>query len=228
MLYRGSQYAGIAELTVPTAYPYRLSYPRWWCPAAIAKANATCGAQVHTFATDEFPAPLALSQNGEEIEVYGSDNVAFRNYTPSVVTAFQVMLAAVRLDLGNVLPNNIIAHPITAPSSAGITNGPSPIWSDFIAPSSDPDLPSVVLNGTRASGFAVQYQCHVQQRKSAGAIFVSVVVATVTLFNSGWGVALLLLAYMAKRKTPHGEFPSADTAVVSLILLLVLCHSRVL
>ncbi|KAG9022670.1 hypothetical protein FRB95_014454 [Tulasnella sp. JGI-2019a] len=117
------------------------------------------------------------------------------------------MLAAVRIDLGNVLPNNfLVNHSIPlikqtiSPSAEG--NGESLLYGNLTnawKASNYPGLRNISAN-TPPSQITVQYQCQVVRRKSIGAIFVSVTVATVTLFQGGWAMFMLGVIFLAKKE----------------------------
>ncbi|KAG8998983.1 hypothetical protein FRB93_013393 [Tulasnella sp. JGI-2019a] len=121
----------------------------------------------------------------------------------------QTMLAAVRIDLGNVLPNNSLANRSLSLVNQTILsnvngNTSSQLYTmlaggDGWMGDNYPDLCNVSTD-TPPSQITLQYQCQVEQKKSAGAIFVSVTVATVTLFQGGWAVFMLMVTFLAKRK----------------------------
>ncbi|KAG9022305.1 hypothetical protein FRB95_000398 [Tulasnella sp. JGI-2019a] len=106
----------------------------------------------------------------------------------------QTMLAAVRIDLGNVLPNNFLANRSLSLINQTILsnvngNASSQLYTmlaggDGWMGDGYPDL-RYVSTDTPPSQIMLQYQCQVEQKKSTGAIFVSVAVATVTLFQGG-------------------------------------------
>lgn len=51
----------------------------------------------------------------------------------------------------------------------------------------------------------VEYTCRFQEPKPAAQIIVSTAVATLTLFNNGWAVMMLVFAYFARRKHHKGN-----------------------
>ena len=58
-------------------------------------------------------------------------------------------------------------------------------------------LPEVVAPGPAA--IQVVYLCHVQSRKSPGSLIISVLVAVLSMFSSGWAIYLLVIGTFAKR-----------------------------
>ncbi|KAG9034199.1 hypothetical protein FRB95_013719 [Tulasnella sp. JGI-2019a] len=78
-------------------------YPPWWCTPSVFKTNSTCGTTVP---------PIALSKQ----DLYDATgqyivNTTFpTNYNISINNAMQTILAAIRIDLGNIFPNNFLVH----------------------------------------------------------------------------------------------------------------------
>ncbi|KAG8997702.1 hypothetical protein FRB94_007498 [Tulasnella sp. JGI-2019a] len=189
-------------------------YPPWWCPPTTSKTNVTCATATPSIldALDPF---LVYGVNGNAVGPLTGD------YSLAINNAMQTMLAAVRIDLGNVLPNNFlvnrsseliaktIAPSMPAPGATKATNTTSVLYGDLTA-ARDSSNYSPVKVGNNGSGtvapsqISVEYQCRVEQRKSPGSIFISVAVATMTLFKSGWAVLLLVLTFLARRGEPEG------------------------
>lgn len=139
------------------------------------------------------------------------DPAAPSNLTSAISNAMQVVLAAARIDVGNILSNNILVNrdlvstAIQETLPDPVTGGATGIWSQL----TDPGPQRVTINGIVPGApvtINTTYQCHVQIPKSPGQIFVAVAVATVTLFSSGWAVFMLLLTFFANRKNPRGMF----------------------
>ncbi|KAG9029705.1 hypothetical protein FRB95_005001 [Tulasnella sp. JGI-2019a] len=172
------------------------SLPSWWCPLATSKINTTCATAAPVIWDPTLDSSVMLDANGDTI--YSGTS----NYSQAINNAMQVMLAAVRMDLGNVLPNNILVN------LKGATTGDdntSELYKDLVAPSTSDDYSPIDPGSDRPAQIALEYQCRVEQRKSPGSIFISVVVATVTLFKSGWAVFLLLVTFLAKRAEPEAQ-----------------------
>lgn len=47
--------------------------------------------------------------------------------------------------------------------------------------------------------FNALYQCQTTQLKSIGSVIISILVATLSLFTSGWGIVMLAAAFLEKR-----------------------------
>lgn len=123
----------------------------------------------------------------------------------------QAVHASVRIDLGNPSLNNFILYPAalnnTIASTFPITpaNGEAFSYSSLYTDLSSPfpwlqqNLP-VTLSGPAT--IQVVYPCRFQQRKGPGAFFISVLVATLSMFSTGWAVFMLLATKVAKRNNP--------------------------
>lgn len=125
------------------------------------------------------------------------------NLTVPVRNAFQTALAAARVDIGNSwMKNNFLLNtslenatlavpPVVAPTG----QGPLSVLLNAIHPDplnmSDTDVYPAVFNTV--------YQCQTTQRKSVGSVIISILVATLSLFTSGWGVFMLAAAFLHKR-----------------------------
>ncbi|KAG8864765.1 hypothetical protein FRB96_003351 [Tulasnella sp. 330] len=181
-------------------------YPPWWCSATASTTNATCKTAIPQIPLSTDGLTL-LDVNGGDILEGGIEN----NYTLAITNAMQTMLAAVRIDLGNILPNNILVNrsselvsTIIAQTFPADSHGDPSLYSDLIPvdPTSTPILVDVTV-GINSTQIALEYQCRVEQRKSPGSIVVAVSVATLTLFKSGWAAFLVILTFFAKRAKPE-------------------------
>ncbi|KAG8995952.1 hypothetical protein FRB94_008689 [Tulasnella sp. JGI-2019a] len=118
-------------------------------------------------------------------------------YTTAVSNTLQLLLAAVRLDIGNVLPNNFLIYPtiLNASISMDTTLGKSLLTDNDMLPGAG--------NGSRPAVIASQYLCHFPQRKSIGSAIISVLVATLSMFGSAWAAFLIVATIYEKRKHPQ-------------------------
>ncbi|KAG8873319.1 hypothetical protein FRB98_009092 [Tulasnella sp. 332] len=109
----------------------------------------------------------------------------------AIINAMQTLLTVALLDIGNVYPNNFLAYL----DSQIILN--ATIVSEFAirgAPSS-PSFPSCFMK----SSPTIQ-----PVMKSTGQLIVSVLVATLSMFSSGWAISILVSAHFEKRRYPRG------------------------
>ncbi|KAG8843577.1 hypothetical protein FRB96_003902 [Tulasnella sp. 330] len=200
---------GPALIAVSAINTDNSSYPPWWCSATNSTANPTCRTAIPNIPLDLEDMTL-LDANGNDVDIPGIKG----NYTSAITNAMQAMLAAVRLDLGNVLPTNIlvnrsseiinatIAQTFPADGSSNAQDGDVPLY-DFLQ--GDDSIDVNIGDAERSpSNIAVEYQCRMEQRKSPGSIVIAVAVATLTLFKSGWAVFLLILTFLAKRARSEG------------------------
>ncbi|KAG9029702.1 hypothetical protein FRB95_004998 [Tulasnella sp. JGI-2019a] len=205
-------YTGPALLSVSTNETE--PYPPWWCSTAVSGTNTTCATTVPPI-SDTLRTPTLLDVDGYKV-IYNSSLPS--NYTLAINNLMEVMLAAVRIDLGNILPNNVlvnrsselIANTVaqTLPIEGGSSNDTSYLYEVLVAPATNSSYYSPVDLGEGPippSQIALEYQCREEQRKSPGSILVAVVVATMTLFKGGWAVFVILVTFFAKRAEPEGE-----------------------
>lgn len=198
------------------------SSPGKFCPDSMG--NTDCATKPPTFNVDYIS---SVDARGTLVQNYpdGPSNVPKimdAMLTPVVLNLLQTVYAAVRLDLGIDSPNNFILHkevmpqtlnssfPVTAttpanPGNIGLTSHLFSSWSNPNATDSTGTdyswmwqfIPEVVAPGPAA--IQVVYLCHVQSLKSPGSLIISVLVAVLSMFSSGWAVYLLVLGTLAKR-----------------------------
>ncbi|KAG9008163.1 hypothetical protein FRB93_006730 [Tulasnella sp. JGI-2019a] len=161
-------------------------YPPWWCTPSVFKTNSTCTTAVPPI-LDSLVGPTLRDTNSDQIT-----RLQLTDYSLSINIIMQAMLAAIRIDMGSIFPNNFIVHRS----------------SDLIGKTISPTLPvraALNLASVSPSQITLKYQCQVKQRKSAGSLFIDVTVATLTLFNNSWGIAMWLLILVALWNSPEGR-----------------------
>jgi hypothetical protein len=176
-----------------------------FCPKVpLAKEQADCTRDRSNIKPNlEYAVILSAAFNTD-----GTINVwdtAVENYDAAITNLAQVMHAAIRLDLGHVLPNNVLVNPamINGTIAAGTSLEGSYLYTDLNADGSDLfTYPVFSLDETTID---VQFLCKLKSAKSWPEIMINTLVATVSMFGTGWGIAMLAAAYFAK-KTPTGEF----------------------
>jgi len=129
----------------------------------------------------------------------------------TVYNILQTVYAAIRIDLGNPSLNNFILYPAVMNDTIYPTfpitpaNGEAFSISSLYSTLSSP-FPWLQQNlPVRLSGPAtvqVVYPCRFQQLKAPGALIISVLVATLSMFSTGWGVYMSLATTIAKRHNP--------------------------
>ena len=128
---------------------------------------------------------------------------------------FQVMHAAIRLDLGNVKPNNLlvnssalgaIVHVDGNDLQSSLSGGGNELFK----------YPVYYMDETKID---VQFECRFQYAKSWSQILISVFVATVSMLGSAWAGFMQGATYLATRKEPKGEFqPPTSRSVYGIEL----------
>lgn len=133
--------------------------------------------------------------------------------TGPIFNLVQVVYAAARVDFGIESPNNLFLHKDainmsinkTFPATPSIPAQESHLYSALQNPT-DPVvgytwLADVLpLNLTGIANIQVVYLCQFQRRKSPGSLVVSVLVATMSMFSTGWGIYFLMITVIAKRR----------------------------
>ncbi|KAG8983826.1 hypothetical protein FRB94_013033 [Tulasnella sp. JGI-2019a] len=130
------------------------------------------------------------------------------SYATSTTDTMQFLLAATRLDIGNVLPNNFLVYPDTLNET--ISKDSNIIQELSMHNETFQGLGDV----SRPAVIASQYLCHFPQRKSLGSAIISVLVATLSMFGSAWAVFLAVATYYEKRKHPQGNFRLSEYELV--------------
>jgi hypothetical protein len=136
----------------------------------------------------------------------------------------QLARAAALIDIGSKASNNLltnldfidqILYPELPPVS-GTTAAPSArsqlydAWKTQTSPLNSIHYPSLSVSGP--STLQAVFICHFSKLKGIGSLVVSVLVATLSMFSSAWGLALILTAYAAKSKGRQGMYFSRDTS----------------
>ena len=138
---------------------------------------------------------------------------------------FQTMHAAVRLDIGNIYSNNILLNSsqttiqqtifpsantlVPAVGDRGVNYSlradPLTLYSVLLglAPNLEVEIP-LRWDGSPAL-LQVPYLCHFTVPKGAGEIFISVLVATLSMLGSAWAILQLGMGYAVKRRRSEGE-----------------------
>lgn len=135
-------------------------------------------------------------------------------YGAPVINLFQAVHAAVRLDLGYALPNNLFtntsavvsANATIIPETTFLRDGTEAyqaqgtlyqalVGNDLVLP----------VDGSKRSTLEVPFVCSSDVRKSPGEIFVSVFVATVTMLGTGWTLISMIATYFATHDESEGE-----------------------
>ncbi|KAG9026613.1 hypothetical protein FRB95_008667 [Tulasnella sp. JGI-2019a] len=119
-------------------------------------------------------------------------------FATTIPNIMQFLIAAARLDIGNVFPNNVLVYPnvLNATMSTNTSLYNSFLW--------EPSVPNLG-DTSRPAAIASEYLCHIPQRKPLGWAIVSVLVATLSMFGSAWAAFLVVATFYEKRKYPQGN-----------------------
>ncbi|KIK10074.1 hypothetical protein K443DRAFT_138215 [Laccaria amethystina LaAM-08-1] len=136
-----------------------------------------------------------------------------------VFNMLQTVYAIIRVELGNPSPNNFILHPNITDSiivskfpATPLNQGGDALISGLYQEWTNPDPETKKYLPVTVSGPAniqVVYPCRFQRQKTPGQLFISVLVATLATFSTGWAVFMVLAVYFAKRRGPSGKSGSS-------------------
>jgi hypothetical protein len=135
------------------------------------------------------------------------------DWLPRIANLIQVIVASIRIDLGNPSPNNFILHPSalsrtlsnTFPA-VGLTNSTdSLLYQANVHPEIYGIQGMLPLTLAGPARIQVVFLCRFQQWKAFGALFISVLVATLSMFASGWALFMLLASSWVKRGSEAGK-----------------------
>jgi hypothetical protein len=121
-----------------------------------------------------------------------------------VANTVQTILAAARIDLGNPSPNNFLLNPSvlsetifrTFPATDHLDISASVFYQTVDSYQHQGILPLTVEG---PASMRVVYACRLQRMKAPGPVFVSTLVATLSMFSSGWALFTLFAGYWSKR-----------------------------
>ncbi|KAF8216723.1 hypothetical protein K438DRAFT_401838 [Mycena galopus ATCC 62051] len=211
----------------PSIISFQVGFP--WCPASLGP-DAPCASQippVNITNMFEYTSNQNFSQYFANEPASQLNQPLVTNDTSGIISNLvQGVYAAVRLDLGNPSPNNFLLNTSLTPQAITAT-----FPQTFPSLLNESLLHSVlvgdgyaaaygVLNGAgtpynltgllplTAPGPAVLqgvYLCHIQRAKSPASAFIAVLVATLSMFSSGWGIFLGLSAGIVKKHIPSAN-----------------------
>ncbi len=139
----------------------------------------------------------ALSPSG----VITNVSAAAIGNTAALGNLFQLFYSAVRLDLGFVLPSNVLTNASAFTAAIDRSSSPS-LYRDYLNPANASI--TYPLTAPDQAVIDTSYECKFKYRKSAAEIFISVSVATASLIASGWAFLMLVASYHAGQ-APEGE-----------------------
>ncbi|KAJ7205472.1 hypothetical protein GGX14DRAFT_500612 [Mycena pura] len=215
----------LSNHTTPLIVSFEADFP--WCPASLGP-DAPCATQVPPVNVTGLFLYLA---NGT-LAQYSAGDPTSTTGPPTDDTAgiiantVQAVYAAVRLDLGNLAPNNFLVNttmipqailqtfPQTYPPLPGIAlANESFLYSllvndGFFSEQSNKeyDIPGLLpLAAPGPAAIDGVYLCRFQRVKSPGSAFIAVLVATLSMFSSGWALFIVMAAAALKSRMPSAN-----------------------
>ncbi|KAJ7088558.1 hypothetical protein C8R43DRAFT_964947 [Mycena crocata] len=197
--------------TSPVIVSLQADFP--FCPASLGRA-ATCAVAAPQFNIStsfvsysnntfhQYRAGQPLTDDNQPV----INDVTYNVFSNLI----QTMYAAVRIDLGNPSPNNFLLNTSVIPDTIFATYSAIPgvfdtseEYANLVGTKIDPDFNLTGLLPLTVPGPAqldVVYLCRFQHRKAPAQAFIAVLVATLSMFGSGWGLYLTLATGFVKKR----------------------------
>ncbi|KAG8867974.1 hypothetical protein FRB97_002840, partial [Tulasnella sp. 331] len=152
-----------------------------------------------------------ISKDGNPVAVNTTLGIGnWMNQNVTLNNAAQLIIAAIRLDIGNIFSNNLLVSPNTLnptiasqyQNSSLNTTAPSTLYSAlnrFNTGNQNWTVLNIPGDQLQPATIATQYLCHVPQRKPLGQVIISVLVATLSIFSSGWGLFMVFSTCVERR-----------------------------
>ncbi|KAF8068835.1 hypothetical protein FPV67DRAFT_1489900 [Lyophyllum atratum] len=124
----------------------------------------------------------------------------------------QAFYAAVRIDLGNPSPNNFLLNPAAInttlyplfPATPDVFASPSNLYLALQHPKEFEVQGTLPVQVDDLAHVQMVYLCRFQRPKAVGQAFIAVLVATLSMFSSGWAIFMFVATYFAKRNNKTG------------------------
>ncbi|KAJ7663442.1 hypothetical protein B0H17DRAFT_1019889 [Mycena rosella] len=209
--------------TFPVIISFQAQFP--WCPASLG-SDVACALEIPPVnITDMFEySPVnGMTSYSTSLPTSESNKPLIDTDTSGIIANLvQTVYAAVRIDLGNPSPNNfllnssvipqaiIASFPQTFPQLANESYLYSILVDDDYykqVPGHDQLSISGLLPLTVPGPAIVDgvYLCHFQRAKSPGSAFIAVLVATLSMFSTGWALFLAFAAGLVKNRAPSAN-----------------------
>ena len=186
------------------------------CPMSLG-SSAACGLATPNFIISS--AAVVMSNLTYFQDTTPPITVLDDNIKLPISNLLQTVYAMIRVDFGNPSPNNFILYPNVTdniivskfpvtPLNQGGDASVSQLYQEWTNPKPETKkyLP-VTVSGP--ANIRVVYPCRFQHQKTTGQLFISVLVATLAMFSTGWALFMGLAAYFAKRKDLSGKSGSS-------------------
>jgi hypothetical protein len=116
----------------------------------------------------------------------------------------QAMVAAIRLDLGNVRPNNFLTSTSALEAITSLNADNNGLYTAL--QNGGNELFKYPIYHMDETAIDVQFECRFQYPKPWSQILIAVFVATVSMLGSAWAGFMKGATYLATRRAPRGEF----------------------
>jgi hypothetical protein len=141
-----------------------------------------------------------------------------------VINFLQLARAAARMDLGNPAPNNFLLNPQATDSVLASSFPETPVvnasqsllyssWKTQINPANNETYPALRISGP--STLQAVFICHLYKQKSPGTLITSVLVATLSMSYSAWGLGLLIATSFVNREDGDNGAPFQRGSILS-------------
>ncbi|KAJ7274868.1 hypothetical protein C8J57DRAFT_1312947 [Mycena rebaudengoi] len=198
--------------TSPVIISLQADFP--FCPASLGPV-ARCASSVPEF---NVSSSFVAYANHTFSQYIASDPPAPYNQpvlndeTAGIMAnVIQTLYAAVRVDLGNPSPNNILLNASAVPATILSSFPPIPgvyntseLFSTLVGGTSeslDFNITGLLPLSVPGPGVLdVVYLCRFQEPKAPAQAFIAVLVATLSMFSSGWAVFLVLATRVVKKR----------------------------
>ncbi|KAJ7217588.1 hypothetical protein B0H12DRAFT_1329417 [Mycena haematopus] len=209
--------------TSPVIISLQADFP--FCPASLGSA-AACAVNVPQFnISSSFVSYINLTFQqyfaGDPLTEFNQPVITSDTYN-ALANVIQTMYAALRIDLGNPSPNNFLLNTSVIPATIfssfpttlpGVYNT-SEEYANLIGEAVNPDFNITGLLPLTVEGPAqvdVVYLCRFQRPRAPAKAFIAVLVATLSMFSSGWAIFLALATKMVKNRNSEANTCSEHT-----------------
>ena len=121
-----------------------------------------------------------------------------RSPYPAISNLAQTILASVQIDLGNPSPSNFLLNRSVVDQTIFNKINSTVVNSKLYLASTNQSAPPFTLEGPAT--IQALYSCRLQLAKPLGPAVISVIVATLSMFMSGWGAFIFVSSEYAERK----------------------------
>ena len=186
------------------------------CPASLGTAER-CANDPHPINIDRI---TSVFPNGSFNKYDASLPISDTNkplikvdWYPRIANLIQVIVAAIRIDLGNPSPNNFILHPSalnrtladTFPAAELPNSAGSLLYEANVHPERYGIEGMLPLTLGGPAKIQVVFPCRFLQQKAFGGLFISVLVATLSMFSSGWALFIFSAGLWVRRGDENGK-----------------------